>query len=68
MRYLLATLAVCMWIGAVGACTSAKTVIHEIAGLMLVLTGAVFLIGAAIVGACNEVTDELRRFRDPPKQ
>lgn len=60
MRYLLDIIGIACLLAAASACTTAKSAIHEIAGLVLLLTGAVFIVGGVLLGAIHEATQAIK--------
>jgi len=61
VRYIFFILAAFFYLFGLGSCMAAKSSINEIAGILLTITGTLFLIGGGIVEAINEVRNEVRK-------
>lgn len=53
MSYFFGFLAVVFYLAAFGGCVMAKTSIHEIQGLISIIVGTLFLVGAGIIDAIH---------------
>lgn len=59
MRILLFLLAILAFLAGAGILAGAKSAIHEIEALILFLIGAVFISGAGVVEAVNQLRKEM---------
>jgi high-affinity nickel permease len=57
-RYVMIVCALLAWISAVSVFGISKSVMHELAALVLVLIGAVFAVGADIVAAIERLASQ----------
>lgn len=62
MKVIFAILAALFYLGGFGGCTLAKTSIGEIAGLLCIVVGTLFFVGAGIIDAQHEIRDILKKL------
>jgi len=64
MRYLLDIIGIVCLLAAASACTAAKSAVHEIAGLVMLLAGAVFIVGGVLLGAIERATEAIKNNQE----